>query len=387
MNIYSKKQRWKLFLIIAALIIGILSLWYTNILVKKLSEEERKKVELWAKGQEELANFNENTNFEQEEISFIFEVVKNNETVPVILVDENDSIILFRNLNSDNIDNPEYLKKRLKAMKKQNEPIEITISGDIKQYIYYSDSILLTRLNYYPYIQLLVFFLFMLVAYFAFSNARKAEQNQIWVGMSKETAHQLGTPISSMIAWLEILKQQYPENATIFELDKDISRLEIITDRFSKIGSSPALRKQNIIEIITKTIEYIKLRSPEKIQFNIHKNGYDNICVPVNEQLFAWVIENIAKNAIDAMNGKGNFDISFSDQNQIVFIDFKDSGKGIPKSKYKTIFQPGYTTKERGWGLGLSLTKRIVEEYHSGKIFVKNSEINQGSTIRIVLKK
>ena len=382
LNIYSKKQRWKLFLVIAALIIGVLSLWYTNILVKKLSEEERKKVELWAKGQQELGSGETD-----QDISFIFEVIKNNETVPVILVDEKDSIINHRNLNSAKDNDLDYLRSVLESMKKHKEPIEITIFGGIKQYIYYSDSILLTRLYYYPYIQLIVFFLFILVAYFAFSSSRKAEQNQIWVGMSKETAHQLGTPISSMIAWLEILKEKHPEDDSIKELFKDISRLEVITDRFSKIGSSPALNKQNILIAINKTITYIKSRSPEKIQFNIHAHEREEIFVPLNEQLFAWVIENVAKNAIDAMNGEGVFEITISDQNQVVFIDLKDTGKGIQKSKYKTIFQPGYTTKERGWGLGLSLAKRIVEVYHSGKIFVKSSEMSQGSTIRIALKK
>lgn len=382
MSIYSNKQRWKFFLVIIALIIGVLSLWYTNILVKKLSEEERKKVELWAKGQQELAS-GENPD---QDISFIFEVIKNNETVPVIWVNENDSIISHRNLNEAKASDQNYLRETLNSMKKQNDPIEIN-SGGINQYIYYSDSILLTRLYFYPYIQLLVFFLFIVVAYFAFSNARKAEQNQLWVGMSKETAHQLGTPISSMIAWLEILKLKYQDDENITELFKDISRLEIITDRFSKIGSSPALSKQNIIDVVNKTITYIKSRSPEKINFDIKCNEGDEIFVPLNEQLFSWVIENIAKNAIDAMNGDGNFEITFSDQNQVVFIDFKDTGKGIPKSKYKTIFQPGYTTKERGWGLGLSLAKRIVEDYHSGKIFVKNSEMNHGSIMRIALKK
>jgi len=383
LNEYSKKQRWKLFLVIAALIIGVLSLWYTNILVKKLSAEERKKVELWAKAMQELTC---NTN-EFQDFGLAVEVMTTNETIPLIHVDENGKITNHRNLDSLKVENEGYLQERLLEMKKENEPIEIIVTDEIKQHLYYSDSVLIKRLYYFPFFQLIVFFLFILVAYFAFSSSRKAEQNQIWVGMSKETAHQLGTPISSLMAWLEILKTKNIDNESINELEKDVSRLEIITDRFSKIGSAPTLKKHNIVEVLQKSINYIKSRSPEKINFKIHSAESYEIFVPLNEQLFAWVVENISKNSIDAMNGTGNIDIIVSDHNQVVYVDFKDTGKGIQKSKYKTIFQPGYTTKERGWGLGLSLTKRIVEVYHSGKIFVKNSELNQGSTIRIALKK
>ncbi len=383
MNTYSKKQRWKLFLVIAALIIGVLSLWYTNILVKKLSSEERKKAELWAKAMQELTC---NTN-EFQDFGLAVEVMTTNETIPLIHVDENGKITNHRNLDSLKVENKGYLQKRLLEMKKENAPIEIIVTNEIKQYLYYSDSVLLKRLYYFPFFQLIVFFLFILVAYFAFSSSRKAEQNQIWVGMSKETAHQLGTPISSLMAWLEILKTKDIDNESINELEKDVARLEIITDRFSKIGSAPTLKKHNIVEVLQKSINYIKSRSPEKINFKIHSTENYEVFVPLNEQLFAWVVENISKNSIDAMNGTGNIDIIVSDHNQVVYVDFKDTGKGIQKSKYKTIFQPGYTTKERGWGLGLSLTKRIVEVYHSGKIFVKSSELNQGSTIRIALKK
>ncbi len=383
MNIYSKKQRWKLLLLIIAVIIGVSSMWYTNKLVKKLSYEERKKVKLWAQGMKQLADIDD----PDEDVSFIFEVIRNNETVPVILVDENDIIISARPADLLKPNDLEYNKRLLEKMKKDHEPIEIILSKGHKNYIYYKDSILLNQLFYYPFIQLGVIFLFILVSYFAFSASRKAEQNQVWVGMSKETAHQLGTPISSLMAWVELLKMKNIDKQLVTEVDKDVKRLETITERFSKIGSAPVLSKANIIDVLNNSISYIKTRSSDKVVFNLNFSSSDEIFVPVNISLFEWVIENLCKNAIDAMNGSGTIDISTTDHTQIVYIDIKDTGKGIPKSKYKTIFQPGYTTKQRGWGLGLSLTERIIEFYHSGKIFVKSSEINNGTTFRIALKK
>lgn len=383
MNIYSKKQQWKLLLLIIAVIIGVSSMWYTNKLVKKLSYEERKKVKLWAQGMKQLADIDN----PDEDVSFIFEVIRNNETVPVILVDENDSIISARPADLLRPNDLEYNKRLLEKMKKEHEPIEIILSKGHKNYIYYKDSILLNQLFYYPFIQLGVIFLFILVSYFAFSASRKAEQNQVWVGMSKETAHQLGTPISSLMAWVELLKMKNIDKQLVTEVDKDVKRLETITERFSKIGSAPVLSKANITDVLNNSISYIKTRSSDKVIFNLNFFSSDEIFVPVNISLFEWVIENLCKNAIDAMNGSGTINISITDHTQVVYIDIKDTGKGIPKSKYKTIFQPGYTTKQRGWGLGLSLTERIIEFYHSGKIFVKSSEINNGTTFRIVLKK
>lgn len=383
MNIYSKKQQWKLLLLIIAVIIGVSSMWYTNKLVKKLSYEERKKVNLWAQGMKQLADIDN----PDADVSFIFEVIRNNETVPVILVDENDSIISARPADLLKPNDLEYNKRLLEKMKKEHEPIEIILSKGHKNYIYYKDSILLNQLFYYPFIQLGVIFLFILVSYFAFSASRKAEQNQVWVGMSKETAHQLGTPISSLMAWVELLKMKNIDKQLLTEVDKDVKRLETITERFSKIGSTPALSKANITDVLNNSISYIKTRSSDKVVFNLNFSSSDEIFVPVNISLFEWVIENLCKNAIDAMNGSGTINISITDHTQVVYIDIKDTGKGIPKSKYKTIFQPGYTTKQRGWGLGLSLTERIIEFYHSGKIFVKSSEINNGTTFRIALKK
>lgn len=383
MNIYSKKLYWKLSLLLFAIIIGIGSLLYTNKLVSELSIEERKKIELWAEGMKHMAS---NDNPDQD-LSFVFEVIRNNETVPVILADENQEIIYTRNIDSLKIIDSTYMKKLLVEMKEQNEPIEIVISDDIKQYIYYSDSFLLLQLQYYPLIQLAVIFLFILVAYLAFSASRKAEQNQVWVGMSKETAHQLGTPISSLLAWIELLKIKNFEPELTAEVDKDVKRLETITERFSKIGSAPVLNKENVNSVLTNSLNYLKNRASNRIIFNYNFNLADEHIAPLNIPLFDWVIENLIKNAIDAMEGEGTIDIDIKDSTQVLYVDIKDTGKGIPKSKYKTIFNPGYTTKKRGWGLGLSLSKRIIEQYHNGKIFVKNSDINRGTTFRIVFKK
>lgn len=357
-------------------------MWYTNKLVKKLSDEERKKVELWAEAMKQL----ESAPLGQD-ISFIAQILQNNKTVPVILTDETDSIISTANLPPEKVGNPEYVKKELAIMKESYPPIEIKFPDNKKNLVYYKDSFLLVKLTYYPFIQLSVMFLFILVAYLAFSTSRRAEQNQVWVGMSKETAHQLGTPISSLLAWIEFMKLKGENQQLVFEVEKDIKRLETIAERFSKIGSTPVLKKRNIISVLDKAIGYVKTRSSSKVVFRQHFNSADEVQVPLNEALFEWVIENLCKNAIDAMNGNGTIDVWLTDHVQVVYVDVKDSGKGLPKSKYKTIFQPGYTTKKRGWGLGLSLSKRIIETYHSGKIFVKNSETNNGTTFRIVLHK
>jgi len=275
----------------------------------------------------------------------------------------------------------------LAYMKAHCKPIKIILSDKLTQYVYYEDSIILTQLTYYPYIQLAVIFLFILVAYIAFSASRRAEQNQVWVGMAKETAHQLGTPISSLMAWIELLKLQKIDKEILVEVTKDIKRLEIVTERFSKIGSDTPLVPVNIVEILNNAINYMQSRTSSKIKFIRNFSDFNELMVPLNPALFEWVIENLCKNAIDAMEGSGTIEVSLYDQMQIIFIDFKDTGRGIPKSKYKTVFQPGFTTKKRGWGLGLSLSKRIIEVYHNGKIFVKSSEMNIGTTFRITLKK
>ena len=382
MNIYEKKQRWKLFLFIGAIIIGLVSLLYTNSLVKDLSLQEKQTIELWAEATQHLIGSGADT-----DLSFQLKVIQKNLTIPVILTDKESNVITWRNLDSTKtVNNPNYLHNQLELMRSENDSMLINLGGGDQNIIFYGNSILLKRLQYFPLGQLGVIILFILVSYFAFSSSRKAEQNKVWVGLSKETAHQLGTPTSSLNGWVEILKQGIHDDNTVSELAKDVRRLEKITERFSKIGSKPVLEKTNIIEVLRNSIEYLTSRTSGKIQFtlNIPKEEF---LIPFNEALFEWVVENVCKNAVDSMDGKGEILIDFHDNTQIVYIDIKDSGKGIAKSKFKTIFKPGYTTKQLGWGLGLSLTKRIVEVYHEGKIFVLNSELGQGSTIRIVLKK
>lgn len=384
MNIYSKKQKWKLFLLVFGFLIGITSLLYTNTLVNDLENEERKNVQLWAEGMKRLGDMDS----ESGDISIILEVIKKNETVPMIVVDESDKILFFKNLDSLRQTDSLYLKNELEEMKLENPPITNFLTSEIKQYVYYKDSILLTRLFYYPYIQLAIILLFILIAYYAFNSTRKAEQNNVWLGLSKETAHQLGTPITSLLAWIELLKDDEHTNASLLiEIEKDVSRLEMIADRFSKIGSEPKLYEINITEQIQKSIDYIKLRVSKKVIFEDNLDKYKEYTFFINPPLFDWVIENIFKNAVDAMNGQGEIQVELIDANQFIYIDITDTGKGIPKNKQKTIFNPGYTTKKRGWGLGLSLTKRIIEDYHKGKVFVKRSEIDKGTTFRIAIKK
>lgn len=382
MNIYTQKQRWKIILLVAALLIGAASLWYTNKLVKNLSEEERKKIQLWAEATKKLADIND----DYTDLSFLSNVISNNTTIPVILMNNKEEMVSYRNLDSLASLNDEYIKEQMAIMKSQHEPIEISLIGGNKNYILYKDSILLVKLRYYPYFQLAVIALFLVVSYLAFSSSRKAEQNQVWVGMAKETAHQLGTPLSSLIAWLEFLKLKGADTLYTCEIEKDIQRLQTITDRFSKIGSAPALQKENVHDVMQHSIDYIKTRTSERVAFLLNTN-HDVVTAPMNIPLFEWVTENIFKNAIDAMSGSGKITVSITDQQQFVYIDISDTGKGIPKNSFKTIFKPGYTTKKRGWGLGLSLSKRIIEDYHHGQLFVKNSEINKGTTLRIVLQK
>jgi two-component sensor histidine kinase len=381
MSIYERKQRWKLVLLIIAIIIGVSSLYYTNILVDKLSFEERKKVELWAQATRELADSSK----AESDPTIALEVIKNNRTVPVILTDNDDNILGSVNLDSVKCKNPAYLQLQLKIMKEQNKPILIEPGYGIKNRIYFKNSTILQQLTWYPYIQLGVILLFISVSYFAFSASRKAEQNKVWVGLTKETAHQLGTPTSSLLGWIEVLKSKGHDQEIIKELSKDVMRLEIITERFSKVGANPKLINSNVLEAIHKTVEYLKSRSSNKVNFKLSLPERE-ILSPINSSLFEWVIENICKNAIDAIEGSGQIDIKVHDSNRWVVIDITDNGKGIPKSKFKTIFKPGFTTKERGWGLGLSLAKRIIEIYHKGKLFVEHSELNKGTTFRIMLR-
>jgi len=381
MNIYSKKQWWKLALLIAALLIAIGSFWFTNNLTNKLAEEERKKVELWAMGMKRIA---QSQNLD-EDYRLSLKVISSNETVPMVWANDRDSVLSSRNVKSKYKEN-DRMQELIHEMKAENEPITIELPSGEKQFIYYKNSTLLTQLFYFPLIQLGVVALFLLISYYAFSSSRKAEQNQVWVGMSKETAHQLGTPTSSLMANLELLKLKLEDQTIIDEIEKDINRLNKITERFSKIGSLPSIKHENIVPVLLNTLNYIKSRSSKNIRFETNFEESKTVYAPINLALFEWVIENLVKNAIDSMNGKGTVHLNLSKKEQQVILDVKDEGKGIPKAKQGTIFRPGYTTKKRGWGLGLSLSRRIIEEYHNGKIFVHQSEVNKGTTIRIVLK-
>jgi signal transduction histidine kinase len=501
LNIYRKRQRWKLLLSILAIIIIAISFWYTNQLVKKIALDERQKVELWAdairnravlvKYTDELfrkykleerkraeiwaqAIRNLNTTEDNEARNFYLKVVSENTNIPALIVDQSGKINYHYNVDLDLIKGEEYFRNKVKdafsqhqpiaiddgfsnvfyiyyqdskiftelknvlddiiksfisevvinsasvpviitdslrthvlaignleielqndtsgilsrtfAMELSNKPLEIDLPDLGKCYIYYENSFLLTQLKYFPVFQFIVIGLFILIAYFLFSFSRRAEQNQVWVGMSKETAHQLGTPLSALMAWMELLKMKGVDEDSLFEMGKDIKRLETITERFSKIGSVPEIEKHNVFDVLTESVNYMKNRASSKIHFTIHKPESD-IYALMNVPLFDWVIENLIRNAIDAMEGPGSIDIEIDNRTNWVVIDISDSGKGIAKGLLKTVFEPGYTSKKRGWGLGLSLTKRIIEIYHKGKIFVKKSEANKGTTFRMLLKK
>ncbi len=320
--------------------------------------------------------------------SFISEVAVNSASVPVIYTDSTkQTIIAYGNIDSTKITDSVFVKNQIAAMAAQNNPIEVEFGDGSRSYIFYQESTLLTQLKYYPYIMFGIIGLFLFVAYLLFSTARRVEQNQVWVGMAKETAHQLGTPLSALIAWLDYLKSKGLDDETATEIQKDIKRLETITERFSKIGSVPKLDKIDLCEVLKIAVEYMKLRTSKNIKFSVESLDNATVMAQLNVPLFEWVIENLIRNAVDSMNGSGFIQITISDQTQFVYIDVADTGKGIPKSKYKTVFEPGYTTRQRGWGLGLSLAKRIIENYHSGKIFVKSSELEKGTTFRIVLNK
>lgn len=497
MNIYTKKRNWKWVLFIMAIFIIGASIFFTNILVRKIASDERQKIKTWAGAIQQRAQlisvtedfFNKikieerkrvesfaiaykklaNTSGVESDQSYNIEIISQNTTIPVILTDENKiiknavnidlkpgtklegpllkefsayppivvnyvglkdylyykesklytalkvnlnelvrgffseiansasvpviitdknkKVIESGNLPKSRLNDPLYLQHLIAEMTAENEPIIIEISGG-KQYVFYKDSWLLTQLRYYPVIIFIVIGLFLFVAYLLFSVARKAEQNQVWVGLAKETAHQLGTPLSSLMAWVELLKmQQNISEDTIIEMEKDVDRLQTVAERFSKIGSKAALSKTDITELIYNSIDYLKTRTSQNVRYHILTPREVQIFAPINQQLFEWVIENLCRNAVDAMAGKGSITINMIDEDKTVCLDFTDTGKGIPKSKFKTIFNPGYTSKKRGWGLGLSLSERIITNYHSGKIFVKSSTIDKGTTFRIILKK
>ena len=501
MNIYLRKRRWKFFLFTAAIIIIGATLWYTNTLVIKFAQNERTNVSIWANALQRKADLvNYTDNFFEEirkeeqkraellaetykriavesysnDINFYTNIILNNTTIPVVLTDQNDSILGYTNIDFDpdsvlflrgdlkkeflifepiyaeyfqnetiilyykestiytelrvvlddliktffsevvtnsvsvpvivtdstrrnviafgNIDSVQmqdkaFLENKIQHMEKEIEPIRLQLPNSGSTYIFYQDSDLLKQIRYYPFVQFTIVGLFFVIAYLLFNTARKSEQNQVWVGMSKETAHQLGTPISSMMAWVELIKMKGIDDESIFEIEKDIQRLQNITERFSKIGSTPKLKSENIVQVIYDSVNYLNKRTSKKVKYVIQQNEDVEITAPINKNLFGWVIENLCKNAIDAMNGAGQISIGIQEEKQGVIIDFSDTGKGITSSNYKTVFNPGFTSKKRGWGLGLSLSKRIIKDYHKGKIYVKSSIIGQGTTFRIILNK
>jgi len=380
-KVYELSRHFKLIFIVIGVAIIILSTLFTNRLANKLALEEQKKIEIWAEATRQLISADINT-----DIDFISKILEGNTTIPVIIVDEKDNLILARNFKepAKNID--EFYKNEIHNLKSKRAPIEIEFEDNTSQFVLYDDSLLLKQLFYFPYIQLGVIIVFLLIAFFAFSSTKKEEQNRVWVGLSKETAHQLGTPISSLLAWVDILKSRHEDDKLIGEMGKDVNRLRIIAERFSKIGSAPDLNIVSLNETLLNAVQYMINRSSQKVAIKCHFSDENPLFVKLNIPLFEWVIENLCKNAIDAMDGIGSIDINIFQKEDEIHIDVKDSGKGIERNKFKTVFNPGFTTKKRGWGLGLSLAKRIIEEYHGGKIFVKQSELNAGTTFRISLK-
>ncbi len=368
--------------IVISIIIVSLILWNTYIFFQKFKEEERTKMELLAAAMKE---FGTNTNLD-DEFNVELKIIEDTKSIPVILTDSNGIILESHNLDSIKSLDPKYLEKQLQIMQIENEPIEISYKNTQKQYIYYRNSDLLYKLTYYPLALLLILGLFLLIIYMMFQSGKIAEQNKLWTGMAKETAHQIGTPLSSLLGWVTILRSEHVNSMYVNEIEKDVDRLSVIANRFSKIGSLPELQYYNITEITHTVFKYLESRSSKKITF-VFESENENLLANINKELFGWVIENLLKNAIDAMQGKGKISLYIKEKSKEISIRINDTGKGIPKSQFKTIFNPGFTSKKRGWGLGLSLSKRIIEEYHKGKIVVLESELGKGTTFEIKLHK
>ena len=371
--------RWAV--IITSFIIVALILWNTYDFFQKFKNEERAKMEILAGAYERFGTFDLNADFSLED-----KIIGKNNNIPMIIT-EKDSITLWANLDSVKTKNINYLKKQLTIMKGQNAPLIVSHKrGNTSQFIYYRDSDLLTKLKYYPVALILILFLFASVIYLFFKSNKVADQNKLWTGMARETAHQIGTPLSSLLGWIEILRLENTDENTVQEIENDVNRLNTIADRFSKIGSIPVLKKHNIVKATRDSFNYLELRSSKQVGFKFETSDSE-IFSNINIQLFSWVIENLIKNAIDAMGGKGKINLSITEDDKNVLITITDSGKGISRNLQQKIFSPGFTTKKRGWGLGLSLAKRIIEDYHNGKISVLKSELKKGTTFLIVLKK
>lgn len=375
---FSEKRnisRW--FIIVASFFIVLLILWNTYNFFQIFKNEERSKMEFWAKALTSVANANENS-----DLDLPFEIISKNTTIPIFITDRKDSIIDANNIEEAIANDPIALKAYFNSIKNDNQPIKIERSKNEYQLVYYGDSPLLNKLKYYPIALLLIIILFGAVVYNFYKATKMATQNKLWAGMAKETAHQIGTPLSSLIGWLELLKLENVAESSLIEIEKDIHRLQTITDRFSKIGSEPLLEQKNIVAETKHALDYLQTRVSKQILFTFSAPEVP-IYVAINPALHSWTIENLVKNAIDAMRGKGHLDLTITTLGNKVKITITDTGKGIPKNQFTKIFEPGFTTKKRGWGLGLSLTKRIVQEYHKGKIKVAHSEIRIGTSIQI----
>ena len=388
-NIYDNRRIWKTVFLAVSLVLVAFFLHISNNLVDDLADQERERMEIWANATKAL------TSAQSSDIDFYLSIIKNNNNIPVLLVDDNDNILMSRNfkmpepvdsLTPDLLSdaNRAFLAKRLKALKKTNNHIPIKIDGATTQHIYYEDSTLLTSMSYLPRIQIAVMIIFVIIVYLAVMSTKKAEQNKVWVGLSKETAHQLGTPISSLMAWVQMLEASGVDKEIVEDMDKDVNRLSMIADRFSKIGSKPEMKLEPVCESVRQGLDYMRARISTSVALSVNLPDDDRnvmLCRP----LFAWVIENLCKNAVDAMQGKGSLNVTAGYDHRTAFIEVTDTGKGIARKNFKTVFSPGFTTKKRGWGLGLSLARRIIEQYHMGRIFVERSEVGVGTTFRIEL--
>lgn len=372
---------WKTYLILTALCIVGATLFYTSQLARKLAIEEKKNVQLFVEGMT-VASSSSNT-----EAELAFAIISRNTTIPVIIVNTEGDIEDHRNVDTSGTRNvPALLKKRLAEYKHLHEGFTIIIPDGRKSYVYYGESYLLSQLRYFPYVQLGIILLFLAVVLIALSSAHRSIQNQVWVGLSKETAHQLGTPLSSIEGWLELLDDREENKDAVGEMKKDLDRLKLVADRFSKVGSAPQLEEENLMHRLKDMVQYMQRRAPGKVSISLKTND-EEVLVNLSGPLFDWVIENLMRNALDAMDGQGSIEVRVMNQAHQVWVDVCDSGKGIPKHQLKKVFNPGFTTKKRGWGLGLSLSKRIVEQYHHGSLFVKSSEVGKGTIFRIILRR
>ena len=394
MNLPQNKTLLRWILITTAFLVVTLILWNTNIFFQQFKQEERSKMEVLATALENMNKADLDV-----EVNLEIKIIDSNKNIPIIVTDESGKITKWANLDfersNQSFENLAtldrlYLSKQLSIMKDENKPLfvtRVTEKGNTTDAIYYRDSDLLNRLQYYPLALVLILLLFGTVIYLVFKSNKVAEQNKLWAGMAKETAHQIGTPLSSLLGWVEILRMENADEATVVEIEKDVERLNTIADRFSKIGSIPKLTRHDVVLETQKAFDYYESRSSKLVNFELEISNKEKIYAMINTQLFSWVIENLIKNAIDAMQGKGSIKMKISSKDdKYIVIDVSDTGKGIPKNLYNKIFDPGFTTKKRGWGLGLSLTKRIVEDYHDGKIYVKKSEIGKGTTFSAMLK-